>query len=912
MSENEVIEVEVKDKVAPTIKVKIDEIGNSAAKADSKVDGLTRSQLQLAKAQAQFASAQSRQTIAQNQALASMQKLVAAEQASAVAKSRSAAEAAKATREIHRSAEAYTKAASAALKYEQAQKRANGSSTRSPGVVGNFARGIVSGGGHRHGGALPSSVQGALASMAIDSSPAVLGLTAIATALVSTSAAVIKFADNYNGLQNSLKNATGSFEGNGLLLRELGDIANSTGKPIDSVVEGFARFDRTLKPLGKTQKESLEFTRILNQALFTYGKSSGEAASATLQLSQAMGKGKLDGDEFRSVMENLPELGTAIAKELGVARGELVKLAPQGKITSEVIFNAMQRVKDQIAGLPEPIVRLDTAFTTFRNNFTLWIGSLEEANGGVIANFIKQIMGAAKALGYLADQQARANLLNKNFTDKDQIKSFLGFDGLTPDLQRQIELQVNEVYDAFSKLAQARAKRRETVNMRTVFNLEENDRLLRDIDYDIAKFEDAALGRLTSAKDFVDQLKASQTKAIADGEAMNKKFKESHELQKKMNDELAERRRIAGMSEEDQFVENELKAFKAAGLTNEQLAIQRQQLHEIYQLEHKREEKITDYIGHVQKLIALGKEVPNDIFQKAIEQSEKNQIDLGGPAGLSDSEDRELNKMLGINIDDPKPKKRRNPNEVTAQDEIKAVEKLIKQAGQETMFSKERIELTAYTYGEIDKLRQRDVISERKAADLRQKIWKNDLNDKMNLAQNFFSNFEGLQRSKSKEVAAIGKAAAVASATIDTYRAANAAYAAMAGIPVVGPGLGAVAAGAAIASGLVNVSNILSEPTGFKSGGWTGSAPRDQAVGIVHGQEYVMNAQATARIGRHNLDRMQSGQPVESQEPSTAQFTIVVLNSEEAAREFMMSAEGKKLIINTVASEPQTIKMALG
>ena len=54
-----------------------------------------------------------------------------------------------------------------------------------------------------------------------------------------------------------------------------------------------------------------------------------------------------------------------------------------------------------------------------------------------------------------------------------------------------------------------------------------------------------------------------------------------------------------------------------------------------------------------------------------------------------------------------------------------------------------------------------------------------------------------------------GKALAVSAAIIDTFSAANSAYAAMAGIPFVGPALGIAAAAAAIASGVMNVKNIL-------------------------------------------------------------------------------------------------------
>jgi hypothetical protein len=58
-----------------------------------------------------------------------------------------------------------------------------------------------------------------------------------------------------------------------------------------------------------------------------------------------------------------------------------------------------------------------------------------------------------------------------------------------------------------------------------------------------------------------------------------------------------------------------------------------------------------------------------------------------------------------------------------------------------------------------------------------------------------------------------GKAAAIAAVTIDTYMSATAAFKSLAGIPVVGPVLGAVAAAAAIVAGLKNVKAILAVKT---------------------------------------------------------------------------------------------------
>jgi len=68
-----------------------------------------------------------------------------------------------------------------------------------------------------------------------------------------------------------------------------------------------------------------------------------------------------------------------------------------------------------------------------------------------------------------------------------------------------------------------------------------------------------------------------------------------------------------------------------------------------------------------------------------------------------------------------------------------------------------------------------------------------------------------------------GKAFAIAKTTIDTYSSAVAAYRSLAGIPVVGPVLGAIAAAAAVAAGIANVKKILAVQVPTDSGG-TGGA----------------------------------------------------------------------------------------
>ena len=87
--------------------------------------------------------------------------------------------------------------------------------------------------------------------------------------------------------------------------------------------------------------EVVGFTEGIQKLFAVGGASVAEQKSAMLQLTQALGSGRLQGDEFRSISENAPMLLNMISKELGVTRGEVKALAAEGKITSAVIKDSI-------------------------------------------------------------------------------------------------------------------------------------------------------------------------------------------------------------------------------------------------------------------------------------------------------------------------------------------------------------------------------------------------------------------------------------------------------------------------------------------------------------------------------------------------------------------------------------------
>tara|TARA_R110000823_G_scaffold122309_1_gene247645 strand:+ start:1453 stop:3369 length:1917 start_codon:yes stop_codon:yes gene_type:complete len=97
--------------------------------------------------------------------------------------------------------------------------------------------------------------------------------------------------------------------------------------------------------------------------------------------------------------------------------------------------------------------------------------------------------------------------------------------------------------------------------------------------------------------------------------------------------------------------------------------------------------------------------------------------------------------------------------------------------------------------------------------------------EKLGVASKSLGQLAGLLGKES----AAGKAAAIAAATIDTYQSATSSYKSLAGIPIVGPVLGGIAAAAAVASGIATVKKIAATktpgPSGGGGGGGSGPTP---------------------------------------------------------------------------------------
>ena len=98
--------------------------------------------------------------------------------------------------------------------------------------------------------------------------------------------------------------------------------------------------------------------------------------------------------------------------------------------------------------------------------------------------------------------------------------------------------------------------------------------------------------------------------------------------------------------------------------------------------------------------------------------------------------------------------------------------------------------------------------------------------------------------------------------------------------------------GQAISQGASIMSSIKGITTGFKDGGYTGNMGTSSVAGVVHGQEYVFDAQSTKRIGVDNLNAMRSGKSV------GGDVQVNIINNSSAR--VQASNDGKTITISDV------------
>ena len=163
---------------------------------------------------------------------------------------------------------------------------------------------------------------------------------------IETMKAIVSVTDDLQNSQNRLAVITGNtsnaIKAQQAILNSANDSYSDYGDTVDQVAKLMMNAPNQFKTVGDATK----FTNTFQKLGKLGGASVYESSQAMYQLTQSMAKGKLDGDELRSVLEGMPLVANAIAKHFNTDVGTMKQMAAQGKVTADEVKAAMLEAAD--------------------------------------------------------------------------------------------------------------------------------------------------------------------------------------------------------------------------------------------------------------------------------------------------------------------------------------------------------------------------------------------------------------------------------------------------------------------------------------------------------------------------------------------------------------------------------------
>lgn len=237
--------------------------------------------------------------------------------------------------------------------------------------------------------------------------------------------AFIDTATQVELLQSRIELYTSSSTEATQIFSQLVQQANRAGTDLQTAAQSFQRFAAAGNDVGISNQVILQFTDNLQKMVRISGASSQEAGAALYQLSQAFASGRLSGDEFRSVSEQLPVVLRVLAKEMGVATGDLKQMGSEGLLTRDKLLllnNATDDINSQFERLPRTV---DQSATALRNNLSVAIAELDQQIGAskFLSKFLDLLAGGVAGTTELIKAAADTDKLAQATNDLNTVTS---------------------------------------------------------------------------------------------------------------------------------------------------------------------------------------------------------------------------------------------------------------------------------------------------------------------------------------------------------------------------------------------------------------------------------------------------------------------------------------------------------
>lgn len=179
----------------------------------------------------------------------------------------------------------------------------------------------------------------------------------------------VEASDTYVSTSARLANINDGLQTQAQLQEKVYQAAQRSRSGYVDMANSVAKLGLLAEDAFKNNDEIVRFSELMGKAFTVSGASTFERQAGMYQLTQAMAAGKLQGDEFRSVMEHAPLLAQAIADFTGKTKGQLKEMSAEGTITADIIKNALFKAADDIE---KKFKNMPLTFSNAMNMFKNW------------------------------------------------------------------------------------------------------------------------------------------------------------------------------------------------------------------------------------------------------------------------------------------------------------------------------------------------------------------------------------------------------------------------------------------------------------------------------------------------------------------------------------------------------------
>lgn len=192
-----------------------------------------------------------------------------------------------------------------------------------------------------------------------------------------------QISEEFTLLQARVTRLSSSSEEGARSFQQLVSIASTTGASLGDTVNLWQQLTATLKTVGATNSDVNRLVMTLQKIGTIGGSSAQEMANALRQFMQSVASGRIQAEEFNSVLEQMPELARQIADGMGIPFNELRQLMLAGKLDIGEVLAAIEKRSDEINQQFETMPRtVSQATNALITQFGVAISKIDDAIGG--------------------------------------------------------------------------------------------------------------------------------------------------------------------------------------------------------------------------------------------------------------------------------------------------------------------------------------------------------------------------------------------------------------------------------------------------------------------------------------------------------------------------------------------------